>query len=81
MGLVCFRLKGSNESNESLVNLINNRKNMHIMSTVIHGKYIIRFAVCSRFTELHDIETAYGELLTCLNIIDKTKDKFEGLEH
>ena len=71
MGLVCFRLIGSNNLNEKLINLLNKRKNIHLTPTVIHGRYIIRFAVCSRFTELHDIEFAYEEILTAIEIIDK----------
>ena len=66
MGLVCFRLKGTNELNERLVNTINHRKRMHILSTIVAGQYIIRFAVCSRLTELRDIEIAYRELLDAL---------------
>lgn len=66
MGLVCFRLKGTNELNERLVNTINQRKRMHILSTIVTGQYIIRFAVCSRLTELYDIEIAYRELLDAL---------------
>lgn len=73
MGLVCFRLKGSNELNEKLVTTINIRKNIHLMSTIVTGKYIIRFAVCSRFTELYDIERAYKEILNVIEIIDRTE--------
>ena len=70
MGLVCFRLKGPNELNEQLVSTINRRKKMHILSTIVSGQYIIRFAVCSRFTELYDIEIAYRELLDALEEVE-----------
>lgn len=82
MGLVCFRIKGSNELNERLVNTINQRKRMHILSTIVAGQYIIRFAVCSRLTELHDIEIAYRELLDALEEVENPieEDKRNCLE-
>ena len=71
MGLICFRLIGTNELNERLVNLINKRKNIHMMSTKINGKYIIRFAICSPRIELKDIERAFNEILKSIDILDE----------
>ncbi|XP_074594117.1 aromatic-L-amino-acid decarboxylase [Brevipalpus obovatus] len=62
MGLVTFRLKGSNEMNEQFVKTINQRRKIHITPTKIRGEFIIRFAVCARTTVSSDIEFAWNEL-------------------
>lgn len=75
MGLVCFRIKGTNDLNEKFVNLVNNRKIIHIMSTMIHGRYIVRFAICSTRIELSDIDFAFKEILTTLEILNNSELK------
>lgn len=50
--------------------LINERKRIHMMPTCIDGRYIVRFAVCSRFTESGDIEFAYQEILATKSVLD-----------
>ena len=63
MGLVCFRLKGSNAINEKLNSKINDAGRIHITPSKIRDKYILRFAVCSRFTVESDVELAWAEVL------------------
>lgn len=62
MGLVCFRLKGTNELNESLLKRINGRGNIHLVPSKINETYFLRMAVCSRFTEPKDIEYSWEEI-------------------
>lgn len=64
MGLVCFRLKGSNSINENLLKTINDRRIIHLTPTKINGKYILRFAVCSRQTNEDDISFSWKEIQT-----------------
>ena len=59
MGLVCFRLKGSNELNERLNKMINDEAKIHVTPSKIGSKFILRLAVCSRFTESKDMNFAY----------------------
>ncbi|GAB6027772.1 hypothetical protein CHUAL_002008 [Chamberlinius hualienensis] len=59
LGLVCFRLKGSNEQNERLLNRINNAGQIHIVHTICKGSFILRYAVCSLFTTSADISKAW----------------------
>ena len=62
MGLVCFRLKGSNAINEKLNSKINEAGRIHITPSKIRETYILRFAVCSRFTIESDVELAWEEV-------------------
>ncbi|GIY37233.1 aromatic-L-amino-acid decarboxylase, partial [Caerostris extrusa] len=64
LGLVCFRLKGPNSINEDLVKRVNDRRKIHITPTIVKGSFIVRFAVCSRFTTLPDIQKAWEEIQT-----------------
>lgn len=61
MGLVCFRLKGSNEINEALLKRINGRGKIHLVPSKIDDTYFLRMAVCSRFTQPEDIEYSWCE--------------------
>ena len=62
MGLVCFRLKGSNTVNEKLNTRINEAAVIHVTPSKIRETYILRFAVCSRFTVESDIQLAWDEV-------------------
>jgi aromatic-L-amino-acid decarboxylase len=73
MGLVCFRLRGSNEINEELVKLINDRKRIHLTPTTINGQYIIRLAICAKSTESKDVTFAWNEILDLSESLLKKK--------
>ncbi|XP_018368357.1 PREDICTED: aromatic-L-amino-acid decarboxylase-like [Trachymyrmex cornetzi] len=62
MGLVCFRLKGSNELNEALLKRINGAGNIHLVPSKIKDTYFLRLAVCSRFSESKDIQYSWKEI-------------------
>ncbi|XP_015922983.1 aromatic-L-amino-acid decarboxylase [Parasteatoda tepidariorum] len=64
LGLVCFRLKDSNSENEKILKRINERRKIHITPTTIRGRYMLRFAVCSRFTTSEDVKFAWSEIQT-----------------
>lgn len=52
MGLVCFRLKGSDKLNEKLLSNINASGKIHMVPANVHEKYVIRFcAVAQNATE------------------------------
>ncbi|KAJ8921089.1 hypothetical protein NQ315_015886 [Exocentrus adspersus] len=52
MGLVCFRLKDSNDVNEALLKRLNGRGET----------YFLRLAICSKFTEQEDIDISWKEI-------------------
>lgn len=62
MGLVCFRLKGSNELNEALLKRINGRGKIHLVPSKINDVYFLRMAVCSRFTASEDMDYSWAEV-------------------
>lgn len=62
MGLVCFRLKGSNEINEKLLKRINGRGRIHLVPSKIDDIYFLRMAVCSRYSEMSDMEDSWKEI-------------------
>uniref|UniRef100_A0A672Q1Z7 Aromatic-L-amino-acid decarboxylase n=1 Tax=Sinocyclocheilus grahami TaxID=75366 RepID=A0A672Q1Z7_SINGR len=59
LGLVCFRLKGSNELNETLLKRINNARKIHLVPCQLAGKFVLRFAVCARTTESRHVQEAW----------------------
>ncbi|CAD6227631.1 GSCOCG00001311001-RA-CDS [Cotesia congregata] len=62
LGLVCFRLKGSNELNETLLKRINGAGNIHLVPSKCSDIFFLRFAVCSRFSESKDIQYSWQEI-------------------
>uniref|UniRef100_A0A674DDW1 Aromatic-L-amino-acid decarboxylase n=1 Tax=Salmo trutta TaxID=8032 RepID=A0A674DDW1_SALTR len=59
LGLVCFRLKGSNEVNETLLKRINNGRKIHLVPCLLSGQFVLRFALCARTTESRHIREAW----------------------
>lgn len=62
MGLVCFRLKGSNERNEEFLRRLNGRGKIHLVPSKIDDVYFLRLAICSRYTEKEDVELSWREI-------------------
>ncbi|XP_050439369.1 aromatic-L-amino-acid decarboxylase-like [Adelges cooleyi] len=62
MGLVCFRIKGSNELNETLLKEINDRGKVYMVPSKVKGTFFLRMAVCSRYTQLDDIDVTWNEV-------------------
>lgn len=59
MGLVCFRLIGSDKLNEKLLSTINGSGKLHMVPASVNDKYVIRFcAVAQNLTE-EDIGKLY----------------------
>lgn len=64
MGLVCFRLKGDDILTQTLLEKIQQRKTIYLIAGHFLHKFVIRFAVCSRFTEKSDVDYAWQEILS-----------------
>lgn len=69
MGLVCFRLKGSNDKSEILLKKINSRGKIHLVPSKIKDTYFLRMSVCSRFSEKEDIEISWKEIAECADAV------------
>lgn len=63
-GLVCFRIKGKDERTKQLIDKLTARKNIYVIPATYRGELIIRFVICSRLTEKHDVEFAWNEILS-----------------
>ncbi|XP_078572464.1 aromatic-L-amino-acid decarboxylase-like isoform X3 [Branchiostoma floridae x Branchiostoma japonicum] len=59
LGLVCFRLKGSNDVNELLLKKINDGKKIYLVPSQMRGAYFLRFAVCAATTASQDVSYAW----------------------
>ncbi|CAG7822181.1 unnamed protein product [Allacma fusca] len=60
MGLVCFRLRGSNEINEMLLKVINASGRLHMVPSLLKAKYTIRFCVCRENATDDDMRYAWN---------------------
>ncbi|KAI6181671.1 Aromatic-L-amino-acid decarboxylase [Aphelenchoides besseyi] len=59
MGLVCFRLKGTNEANQNLLTKLNSSGRIHMVPASLSDRFVIRFCVCHEHANDHDIYVAY----------------------
>ncbi|XP_066539964.1 aromatic-L-amino-acid decarboxylase [Hoplias malabaricus] len=62
LGLVCFRLKGSNVLNEALLKRINSARKIHLVPCQLSGRFVLRFAVCARTIESRHIHEAWTHI-------------------
>lgn len=59
LGLVCFRLKGSDEQNKELLDCVNKSGDIFITGTQLKEQYVLRFVVCAASTESKHIRFAW----------------------
>ncbi|VDP86834.1 unnamed protein product [Echinostoma caproni] len=78
MGLVCFRLKGSNTLNQYLTRALNESLELHVVPAVVKDVYFIRFCVCREACAPADITHAWevislisGEILRAQDALDQ----------
>lgn len=60
LGLVCFRLYGPDQVNQTLLATINASGKLHMIPSMVKGKYIIRFCVVAENASIEDIEHAWS---------------------
>uniref|UniRef100_A0A131XYW8 Aromatic-L-amino-acid decarboxylase n=1 Tax=Ixodes ricinus TaxID=34613 RepID=A0A131XYW8_IXORI len=73
LALVCFRFKGSNADNEDLLQILNERRKVHLTPTKLRGVFVLRFAVCSRLTEKRDVLYAWDEVCAALDVLKSNR--------
>jgi aromatic-L-amino-acid decarboxylase len=59
MGLVCFRLRGTDRLNQDLLASINGSGKLHMIPSLVKGRYIIRFCVVAENAYEADIDHAW----------------------
>ncbi|CAF0936975.1 unnamed protein product [Adineta ricciae] len=59
LGLVCFRLKGSNKLSQKLLLSLNDSGQIHMVPSMVNDLYIIRFAVCAKHATDDDMHVAF----------------------
>jgi aromatic-L-amino-acid decarboxylase len=77
MGLVCFRMKGSNGLNQKLLSLINASGKLHMVPASLNDRYVIRFCVCRETATEDDMEYAWNvikEYAQDVSILYKDQD-------
>lgn len=59
LGLVCFRLKVTDEQNQSLLAQINDSGELHMIPAIVKGRFIIRFCVTAENATEDDMDQAW----------------------
>uniref|UniRef100_A0A3B4BE32 Aromatic-L-amino-acid decarboxylase n=1 Tax=Periophthalmus magnuspinnatus TaxID=409849 RepID=A0A3B4BE32_9GOBI len=62
LGLVCFRIKGSNELNQTLLKRITKNRQIHLVPCQLSGRFVLRFCICARSTESHHVHKAWQHI-------------------
>nr|QQY02466.1 tyrosine decarboxylase [Cryptocotyle lingua] len=77
MGLVCFRLKGSNLVNQYLTRAINESFELHVIPSVVGDVYFIRFAMCYENATIEHVENAWAGIQLIANEILAAKESLD----
>ncbi|XP_068143674.1 aromatic-L-amino-acid decarboxylase isoform X3 [Drosophila tropicalis] len=67
LGLVCFRLKGTDKLNEKLLSIINESGKLHMVPASVNERYIIRFCAVAQNAKSEDIEYAWDTIVDFAN--------------
>ena len=87
VGLVCFRLAGSDAINQKLLSMINASGRLHMVPANVNEEFVIRFCVCAQKATEQDIETAWQiiqevaeTILRCHMDEEEEKEKDDDLK-
>ncbi|CAG9825355.1 unnamed protein product [Phaedon cochleariae] len=75
LGLVCFRMSDGDIVTQKLLDKIMERGNLFLMSATFNQKRMIRFPICSRFSEAQDIEYAWREICLVADSISTSRKR------
>jgi aromatic-L-amino-acid decarboxylase len=59
LNLICFRLKGSDELNQTLMDKLNKSGELYLSHTKLNGKMVLRLCVAQTMTEERHVERAW----------------------
>ncbi|XP_078394753.1 aromatic-L-amino-acid decarboxylase isoform X2 [Cetorhinus maximus] len=71
LGLVCFRLKGSNDLNENLIKRVNEMRKIHIVPCQLQDKFVLRFAICARTVESEHVQYAWQNIKEIATVLQQ----------
>ncbi|VDM58010.1 unnamed protein product [Angiostrongylus costaricensis] len=60
MGLVCFRMRGSDDRNQQLLMRLNSSGRIHMVPASLNNRFVVRFCVCAENATDNDIDKAYS---------------------
>ncbi|XP_026756611.2 3,4-dihydroxyphenylacetaldehyde synthase-like [Galleria mellonella] len=69
MGLVCFRLKEGDNVTKRLLKNLTEKKEIYMVAATYRGRYIIRFVICSRLTNIDDVNYSWNKIKEEANLI------------
>jgi len=75
LGLVCFRMNGSNALNQKLLSTINASGKLHMVPASLNDKYVIRFCVCREEACESDMTYAWEVIKAVANEIESMEPK------
>lgn len=62
-------LQGPNELNEKLLKEINERGQVYMVPSKVKGTFFLRMAICSRYTQIEDIDVTWNEVKSAGQIV------------
>jgi aromatic-L-amino-acid decarboxylase len=62
LNLVCFRLKGSDEVNQKLMDALNRSGDLYLTHTKLNGRFVLRMSIGQTNTEQRHIEKAWRRI-------------------
>ncbi|XP_022920893.1 aromatic-L-amino-acid decarboxylase-like [Onthophagus taurus] len=75
LGLVCFRLYGPDAVNRTLLATINSSGKLHMIPSMVKGKYILRFCVVAEHAKDCDVEHAWDVIRKCADDVIGSLEK------
>ena len=73
LNLVCFRYKGSDEFNETLVQRLNDSGKLYLIHTKLNNKYTLRFSIGQTKTTWEHVLKAWELILQETEVLEKEK--------
>ncbi|CAL4158570.1 unnamed protein product, partial [Meganyctiphanes norvegica] len=84
LGLVTFRLNGSDELNENLLTSINDSGRLHMIKSKMNNQLIIRFCICAENASDDDVDYAWETIQEfshiVLGTVPETKDAQDTIQ-
>ncbi|XP_018787165.1 PREDICTED: alpha-methyldopa hypersensitive protein-like [Bactrocera latifrons] len=77
MGLVCFRVKDSNELSTELLKRLTDHKKIYMVQAIFQGKTFLRFVVCGMEPKECDIDFAWQEIESQLSQLLREREVAE----
>ncbi|CAB0002185.1 unnamed protein product [Nesidiocoris tenuis] len=59
LGLVCFRIVGEEFLTRELLSVVLDSRELFLNGATLHGKYFLRYAICSRDMDLSDVDKGW----------------------